>query len=104
MGPGQYPQYTRADFGQQAVGSSPQCDHRQPRRDNRRAQQSSRTMKSRTISELMVSKSPIHILKSCLSHDMNESVAYFEEHPELKFDGCNSKRAVVSAFKNPDRS
>ena len=33
---------------------------------------------------------------------MNESAAYCEEHPELKFDGCNSKRAVVSAFKNPD--
>ena len=33
---------------------------------------------------------------------MNESAAYFEEHRELKFDGCNSKRAVVSAFKNPD--
>ena len=33
---------------------------------------------------------------------MNESAAYFEEHRELKCDGCNSKRAVVSAFKNPD--
>ena len=36
------------------------------------------------------------------SHDVSESVAYFEEHPELKFDGNNSRRAVVSAFKNPD--
>ena len=35
------------------------------------------------------------------SHDVNESVAYFEEHPELKFDGNNSMCAVVSAFKNP---
>ena len=35
------------------------------------------------------------------SHDVNESAAYFEEHPELKFDCNNSKRAVVSAFKNP---
>ena len=32
---------------------------------------------------------------------MNESVAHFEEHPELKFD-CNNKRAVDSASKNPD--
>ena len=60
------------------------------------------TMKSRTVAERMVSKSPIHILKWCLSHDVNDSVACFEEHPKLKFDGCNSKRAVVSAFKNPD--
>ena len=60
------------------------------------------TMKSRMVAEHMVSKIPIHILKSCLSHDVNESAAYFEEHPELKFDGYNSKRAVVSAFKNPD--
>ena len=35
------------------------------------------------------------------SHDVNESVAYSEKHPEFKFDGNNSKRAVVSAFKNP---
>ena len=42
VGPGQYPQYTRAHFGEEALGSSPQCDHRQPRRDNRQAQQSSR--------------------------------------------------------------
>ena len=60
------------------------------------------TVKSRMVAERMVCKSPILILKSCLSHDVNESVAYFEGHPELKFDGCNSKRAVVSAFKNPD--
>ena len=32
----------------------------------------------------------------------SESVTHFEEHPEIKFDGNNSKRAVVSAFKNPD--
>ena len=36
------------------------------------------------------------------SHNVNESATYFEEHPELKFDGNNNKRAVVSAFKNPD--
>ena len=36
------------------------------------------------------------------SHDVNESVAYFEGHPELKFGGNNSKRAVFSAFENPD--
>ena len=36
------------------------------------------------------------------SHNVNESATYFEEYPELKFDGNNSKRAVVSAFKNPD--
>ena len=28
MGPSQYPQYTRADFGQEAVGSSLHRDHR----------------------------------------------------------------------------
>ena len=33
---------------------------------------------------------------------MNEGVTYLEEHPELKFGGNNSKRAVVSAFENPD--
>ena len=44
----------------------------------------------------------IHILKSCPNHDVNDSVAYFEVHPELKSDGNNSKRAMVSAFKNPD--
>ena len=31
---------------------------------------------------------------------MTESATYFEEHPEL--DGNNNKRAVVSAFENPD--
>ena len=36
------------------------------------------------------------------SHDVNESGTYFEEHPELKLDGNNSKRVVDSAFKNPD--
>ena len=36
------------------------------------------------------------------SHNVNESALYFEEHLELKFDGNNNKRAVVSAFKNPD--
>ena len=36
------------------------------------------------------------------SHNVNESATYFEEHPELKFDGNNSKRALISAFKNPD--
>ena len=36
------------------------------------------------------------------SHNVNENATYFEEHPELKFDVNNSKRAVVSAFKNPD--
>ena len=31
-----------------------------------------------------------------------QSVTYFEEHPELKFDSNNNnKRTVVSAFKNP---
>ena len=30
MGPGQYPQYTRADFGQEAAGSSSHRDHRAP--------------------------------------------------------------------------
>ena len=35
------------------------------------------------------------------SHDVNECVAYIEEHPEFKFD-CNNKRAVDSAFKNLD--
>ena len=50
----------------------------------------------------MVNKSPIHIPKSCPGpRRVNESVAYFEEHREFKFD-CNSKRAVVSAYKNPD--
>ena len=44
---------------------------------------------------------PIHILKPCPSHDVNECVAYSKEHSELKFDGNNSKRAVVSSFKNP---
>ena len=34
-------------------------------------------------------------------YDVNESVANFEEHPEFKFD-CNSNRAVVSVYKNPD--
>ena len=33
---------------------------------------------------------------------MNESATYFEERPDLKCYGNNSKRAVVSAFKNPD--
>ena len=50
----------------------------------------------------MIKKSPIHILMSCPSHDVNESVAYFEEHLEVKFHDNNSKRAMVSAFKNPD--
>ena len=36
------------------------------------------------------------------SHDVNESVTYLEEHPEFKFGGNNSKRAVVSALENPD--
>ena len=44
---------------------------------------------------------PIHILKPCPSHDVNESVASSEKHSELKFDGNNSKRSVVNAFKNP---
>ena len=30
---------------------------------------------------------------------MNWSVAYFEEHPELKLDG---KCVLVNAFENPD--
>ena len=30
VGPGQYPQYTRADFGQEAVDSSLHRDHRRP--------------------------------------------------------------------------
>ena len=54
------------------------------------------------VARPMLNKSPIHILKSCPGTDVNASVAYFEKHPELKFDGNNSKRAVVSAFKNPD--
>ena len=48
---------------------------------------------------------PFHrstFLKSCPGIDVNTSVAYFEKHPELWFDGKNSKRAVVSAFENPD--
>ena len=60
------------------------------------------TMKSRMVAERLVSKSPILILKSCLIHDVNESVAYFDEHLELNFDSCKSKYAVVSAFKNPE--
>ena len=44
---------------------------------------------------------PIHILKPCPRHDVNESGAFSEKHPELKIDCKNSKRAVVSAFKNP---
>ena len=34
--------HTGGSWSMEAVGSSSQCDHRQPRRDNRRAQQSSR--------------------------------------------------------------
>ena len=30
VSPGQYPQYTRADFGQEAVGCSLHRDHRRP--------------------------------------------------------------------------
>ena len=32
---------------------------------------------------------------------VNKSATSFEEYRELKFDGNNNKRAVVSAFKNP---
>ena len=80
-----------------AVGSSSQCDRRQPRRDNRRAQESSGNGEIPQGTGALLR--PIHILKPCPS-DVNESVAYSEEHPELKFDGNNSKRAVVSSFKN----
>ena len=64
------------------------------------------TMKSRMIAEAHRLQDPDpHFLKSYLSRDVNESAAYFEEHPELKFDGCKSKRAVVSAFtKQGNRS
>ena len=40
-----------------------------------------------------------NIFKSCPGTDVSARVAYFEKHPELKFDGNNSKRAVVSACK-----
>ena len=80
MGPCQYPQCTRADFGQEAVGRSPHCDHSQPQDATTDEPNNLHgTMKSRMVAELMVSKSPIHILKSCPSQDVNESVACFEE-------------------------
>ena len=37
VGPDQYKQYTRADCGQEAVGSSLHRDHKRPLHDNRRA-------------------------------------------------------------------
>ena len=43
-----------------------------------------------------------HILKLYPGTDVGASVAYFEKHLVLKSDGNNSKRAVVSASKNPD--
>ena len=58
------------------------------------------TMKSRMVAEHAVPQ--IYILKSCPGGDVNASVAYVDKHPELWFDGNNSKRAVVSAFVNPD--
>ena len=91
VGPGQYPQYTRA--------LARSVTTRQPKRDNRRAQQSSRDDEVPHGSGALMC--PVHILKPCPSHDVNESVAYSEKHPVLKFDCNNSKRLVVSAFKNP---
>jgi len=52
---------------------------------------------------------PNHVMKSCpgtgswvyRSHEVNESVAYFEEHPELKFGGNHGRCAVLSSFRNP---
>ena len=108
MGPGQFPQYTRADFGHEAVGSSPRL-----RQDRRRAQQSYGTLKSRMAAEPWLqthgeqepNPHPDVVSgprKLSAPQYVNESATYFEEHPELKFDGNNNKRAVVSAFKNPD--
>jgi len=50
-----------------------------------------------------------YVLKSCpgtrswvyRSHGVNESVAYFEKHPELKFGGNHGRCAVLSSFRNP---
>jgi len=52
---------------------------------------------------------PNHVLKSCpgtgsfvyRSHDVNESVKYFEEHPNLKLGGANGRCVVLSSFRNP---
>ena len=45
VGPGQYPQYTRAPFGEEAVGSSPHRDHRTPQESQTRAQHKLRDVK-----------------------------------------------------------
>ena len=108
VGPGQYTQYTRADFGHEAVGSSLRL-----RQDRRRAQQSYGTLKSRMVAEPWLqthgeqepNPHPDVVSgqwKFSAPQSVNESVTYFEEHPELMFDGNNNKRAVVSAFKYPD--
>ena len=51
MGPGQYPQYTRADFGQEAVGSSLHRDHRTTATRQTTSPTIFRTLKSRTVAE-----------------------------------------------------
>ena len=105
MGPGQYPQYTRSLFARKAVGSSLHRDHRTTATNDEPTV--SRTLKSRMWLQThgqqepdphpeVVPGPPEFVCTA--SHDVNESVAYFEEHPELKFD-CNNKRAVDSAFK-----
>ena len=62
MGPGQFPQYTRRD----TTNDEPNSLHA--------------TLKS---AEPAVPQ--IHSLKSCRCHYVNEGVAYFEEHPELRW-------------------
>ena len=120
MGPGQFPQYTLADFGQEVVGSSLHRDHRTTATrqttsptESRRAQQSYWTLKSRMAAEPWLqthgeqepNPHPDVVSgprKLSGPQSVNESATYFEEHPELMFDGNNNKRAVVSAFKKPD--
>ena len=54
MGPGQYPQYTRAPFGEEAVGSSQYDHHRAPQAHNTVSPHTPHeTVKSRTFTFLI---------------------------------------------------
>ena len=106
VGPSQYPQYTRAWHAREAVGSSLHRDHRTTATRLTTSPTHSTRLASRAWWRSACRSTEPHPKivpgpQKSAPQSRRERVAHFEEHPDFKFD-CNSKRAVVSAFKNPD--